>query len=305
MADGAPRRGNLIFLALAQVFRLGSGLAINILLMRALGLEGFGVYGYVMTLVGLLSFGASLGMERLINRELSRAPERADELVSAGLVATCGLSLLTGLAIVSAAALLDGRPEVVLAAGLGSLALALQSLATIPEAAIHASRRMRLSVRGHLVGRVALVAVTVAALLAGGGLASVFIAQVCDALLTAAIIGQMYRRHLSQGLAWPARGAVRQLAREAVPFGLNLLFGSIYLSVDVIILAWMHDDAEVGTYRGAVMLITLFPVIANTLTTGVYPKLSRHLGDPEAAGAELRFVSRVLLAVSLPEVQQD
>jgi O-antigen/teichoic acid export membrane protein len=299
MAEPGKNRGNLVFLAIAQLFRLGSGLAINVLLMRALGVEGFGVYGYVMTLVGLASFGASLGMERLINRELSRAPARAAELVSAGLAATVGLSLLTGLAIVLAAAGLDGRPEVIVAAVLGATALGLQSLATIPEAAIHASRQMRLSVRGHLTGRVALVAVTVLLVWSGAGLVSVFVAQVVDGLLTLIIIATMYR-HLDAGFVRPRRASIRALVGEAVPFGLNLLFGSLYLSVDVLILAYMHGDAEVGAYRGAVMLIALFPIIANTLTTGVFPRMARHLGSPGAAGAELGFVSRVLLAISLP-----
>ena len=293
-------KGNLLFLGIAQLFRLGSGLAINVLLMRMLGVEGFGVYGYVMTLVGLASFGATLGMERLINRELSRAPERAGALISTGLTLTAGLSLLTGLVIVGAAAVLDGRAVVVAAAGLGAAALGLQSLASIPEAAIHASRRMKLSVRGHLAGRVALVTVTVALLLSGAGLVSVFVAQIVDGLLTLLIIATMFRRHLSGGWVPPTRAALSALVRQALPFGLNLLFGSIYLSVDVLILAWMHDDAEVGVYRGAVMLIALFPVIANTLTTGVFPRMSRHLNKPTAAGAELAFVSRVLLAVSLP-----
>jgi len=296
----AERGGNLIFLALAQAFRLGSGLAINVLLMRVLGVEGFGVYGYVMTLVGLASFGASLGMERLINRALSREPERTAALVSTGVAATAGLSLLTALTIVATAAALDGRPVVIAASALGALALALRSLATIPEAAIHAQRRMKLSVRGHLAGRVALVCVTGALLWSGAGLLSVFAAQVVDALLTVSLIGTMFRRHLGGTWVRPAWAEVRALVREAVPFGLNMLFGSLYLSVDVLILAWMHDDAEVGIYRGAVMLITLFPIIANTLTTGVFPRMARHLGRRAEAGAELRFVSRVLLAISLP-----
>ncbi|MDG1482892.1 MAG: flippase [Myxococcota bacterium] len=294
------KKGNLIFLGIAQLFRLGSGLSINVLLMRMLGVEGFGVYGYVMTLVNLMLFGATLGMERLINRALSREPERADELVSAGLIATIGLSLLTGLLIVLIAIGLDGRASVVAAAALGALALGLQSMASIPEAAIHASRQMKLSVYGHLAGRVALVGVTVLMLLSGAGLVSVFVAQVVDGLLTLGIIAHMFRRHLSCSWVRPSLPSLAALVREALPFGLNLLFGSLYLSVDVVILAWMHDDAAVGSYRGAVMLIALFPVIANTLTTGVFPRMSRHLGRPEQAGAELSFVSRVLLAIGLP-----
>ena len=296
----ASRGGNLIFLGISQLFRLGSGLMINVMVMRALGVEEFGVYGYVVALVGLATFGANLGMDRLIKRDIAQAPERADRLVSAGLAATALLSVATGAGIVAVAALVDGRPMILSAAALGAVALGLRSLATVPEAAAHAERRMGLSARGHVAGRIVLVVITAALLWLRFGVIAVFIAQVLDAVVTLVITWVMYRRHLSQAplrTAWPE---VRDLVRESTPFGLNLLFGSVYLTSDVLLLAWLRDDTEVGIYRGAVMLITLFPIIANTLTTGLFPRLARCVGQPEKAGEELRFAARVLLAISVP-----
>jgi O-antigen/teichoic acid export membrane protein len=62
----------------------------------------------------------------------------------------------------------------------------------------------------------------------------------------------------------------------------------------------MRGDAEVGLYRGAVMLLSLFPIVADTISTGLFPRMAQHLGDREAAGRELHFATRVLLAVSMP-----
>lgn len=297
---GGGRGGNLLALAAEKGFRLGSGLAINVLLMRVLGVDGFGVYGTIMTLVGVATFGSTLGMERLINRELSRAPEETGRLVGTGLLATALLSLVTGAAVVAWAVALDGRGSFVLASALAALALGLRGLVMIPEAAFHAMRRMRLSVQGHLAGRVVLVVATAGFLLAGFGLVAVFTAQVLDALVTLVLVAWAFRRHVGLGSLRASWQGVRALVRRSWPFGLNLLYGSVYLQVDVLLLAVLRDDTEVGIYRGAVMLIALFPIIATTLTTGVFPRMSRHLGRPEAASDELSFVLRVLLAVSLP-----
>lgn len=294
------RGGNLVALGVAQLFRMGAGVAVNVLLMRGLGVDGYGVYGTVMTVVGLAAFGAGLGMNRLINRELARAPAKMGDLVGAGLAATALLSLLTTAAIVGWALVFDGRSVVVLAAALGAVAMALQALAAVPEAAFHATRQMAYSVRGQVVGRTALVVTTAALLWAGLGVEAVFVGQVLDGLLTLLITGALFRRVLGAGRLRTSRAAISALVREAWPFGMNALFGSIYLSVDVLLLAMMKGDTEVGVYRGAVMLIALFPVVANTLTTGVYPRMARHLGHPDRAGAELRFVHRVLLAISVP-----
>ncbi len=297
---GGGRGGNLAALGLIQVFRMGSGLAVNVMVMRGLGVEGFGVYGYVTTLAGLASFGSSMGMDRLLKREISRDESRAGHYVATGLVASAMLSLATAFGVAGWAAVADGRTDVVVAAVLASVALGLQSLALVPVSAFHAIRRMGLGVRGNFAGRVALVLATAGFLWLQFGVRSVFLAQVLDGAVTLGIVAWVYVRVLGVATlktTWPE---VRALIRESIPFGMNSLFVSIYLSVDVLILGLATDDHEVGVYRGAVMLLALFPVVADTLSTGIYPRMARHLGHIDRAGEELRFATRILLAVSVP-----
>lgn len=303
--DGAPeatpeRGGNLRALGMIQVFRLASGLAINVSVMRGLGVEGFGVYGYVTTLVGLASFGATLGMDRLLKREIARDERLVGHYVATGLAASALLSLVTLLGIVGWAWAVDGRGFVVVAAAVAALALSLQSLALVPVSTFHAVRRMNLGVLGNAAGRATLVVATLLFLALHLGVVAVYAAQVLDALVTLFIVWHTYRRHLGDRplvTTWPD---VRGLIRTSFPFGMNALFVSIYLSVDVLLLAEFKGDAEVGLYRGAVMLLSLFPIVADTLSTGLYPRMARHLGDRAAAGAELHFATRVLLAISVP-----
>lgn len=298
-AHEAPRGGNLASLGAVQVARMASGMGVNVIVMRSLGVEGFGIYGYVTTLVGLASFGAGLGMDRLLKREIARDPGSAGHRLSTALAASLVLSVATGVGILAWVGLVDGRPDVLLAALFAAVALGLQALASVPVAYFHAIRAMGLGVRGNLAGRAVLVGATALAGVLGLGVPGVFGAQVLDAALTSAVVWVVFRR-LGVVLV-PARGAeVRALIRASVPFGLNTLFGSLYLSVDVLLLAWLAGDAELGVYRAAVMLLALFPIVAETFTTGLFPRMARHLGRPDLAGAELRFASRILLAVSVP-----
>lgn len=294
------RRGNLLFLGLSQAFRLGSGFAINVVVMRWLGVEAFGIYGYITTLVGLFSFGSYMGMDRLLNGEISRDEEKVGRHVAGGLLAATMLSTLTGLAIVGWAWALDGRAMVVGAAAIGALALGLRSVAMMPVAGFHALRRMKLGVGGHIVGRVVLVLSTLLLLSAGLEVSAVFGAQVLDGVVTLALILWVFGREigrlpLAEGLA-----LVPGLVRRSVPFGLNALFTSVYLSIDVLMLQHMLGEADVGIYRAATIVIGLMPLIADTITTGIFPRMARHLGDPAAAGEELSFTTRVLLAISVP-----
>jgi len=296
----SSRGGNLVALGTIQAFRMVAALAVNVLVMRQLGVEGFGVYGYVTTLVGLASFGASMGMDRLLKREIARDERLAGHYVATGLAASLLLSCATGLGILAWAMLADGRAPVVRAAGLAAIALGLQSIALVPVSAFHALRRMGLGVRGNALGRVALVAGTALFLWLHFEALSVFCAQILDATITLGIVSLAYVRQLGTASLRTRWRDVRTLIRQSVPFGLNSLFVSVYLSADVILLAHVRGDAEVGVYRGAVLLLSLFPVVAETLTAGIYPRMSKHLGHPDRAGEELRFATRVLLAISVP-----
>ncbi len=294
-----PAGGNLAALGLIQAFRMAASTGVSVLVMRLAGVEGFGIYGYVSILVGLLSFATSMGLDRLLKRELARAPERGPALVSTGVVSVALLSMGSVVAVVGWVWLVDGREVVVVSASLAALAVALQGVATVPSSYFHAIRQMWHGVLPSLAGRVVFVVVA-AALLAGGlDVRGVFFASALDGAVTLGGVAVAYRR-LGQRWAATSVAATRALLRESIPFGLNGLFGNIYLNADVLLLAWMRDDTEVGIYRAAVMLVALFPLVAETFTQGLYPRMARHLGNREAATGELRFAARVLLAVSLP-----
>ena len=294
-------RNNLASLGLIQGLRLAAGLAVNVLIMRSLGVDGYGVYGYVVTLVGLLSFGANMGMGRLLQREIARDHASAGPRVATGLATGVLLSIVTSVVIVGWAVVSDGRPVVVMASALGALAVGGQALVTVTVSVFHATRRVRLGVPGMVAGRLILVLGTVVLVVGYQfGVVGVFVAQVLDAFVTLSIVGAICWRELDTSTLKTSWADVRALVVEAFPFGMNALFGSIYLSVDVLLLAHMRGDTEVGIYRGAVLLIALFPVLADTFTTGVYPRMATWVGKPDEAGRELRFVGRVLLAISVP-----
>ncbi len=294
------RGSNLASLGMIQAFRLAAGFAVNVVLMRGLGVEGFGVYGYVNILVGLASFAATMGMDRLLKREIARAPDTAGRWLATAAAATLLLGGVTGVVVAAWVLLVDGRVDVLVAALLAALAVSLQALSLVPTSYFHAIQRMRLGVPGSALGRLALVIGTLVAVLGlHAGVVGVFVAQVLDGLVTLGVSAWIFRRLEVPGLR-TSFAAVRELLRVSVPFGINALFVTIYLSVDVIVLANVRGDEEVGVYRAAVMLLSLVTVLAETFTSGLFPRMSRFVDDPARAADEMGFAARILLALSVP-----
>ncbi len=301
MSDRAQRgSGNLAALVLTYAFRFGGSFVVSIALMRFLGVEGFGTFGYIGGLGAVCVFATDLGLFRLLTREIARSPSRCDVLVSTGLRITLLLSILTTLVMGAIVALTSEDRSLAVPALLAGLALSIQALYRIINAAFHGFRRMKLQVSGQLWGRLLLLLSTFGLLAMGAGITAVFAAQVVGALLTLLIYIRVYKRNIGSFIVGVPRHLTRKLLHGTLPFGLNIFFANLYLGVDVIMLEHFHGDAQVGLYRAAAVLILNIPVLAEILSAGLYPKMSRHVDEPEKAATEMRFTARMLLALSVP-----
>ncbi|MDP2478870.1 MAG: oligosaccharide flippase family protein, partial [Candidatus Palauibacterales bacterium] len=267
---------------------------------RALGTDLYGVYGFVLGVVALFAFAVRMNLAVLFSREVARAPETAGARLGLGLVTTAALGLAATLPIAGWVAVQDGRPAVVGAAALAGLALTVSSLHFAAQGVFQGLQRTRALLPSAVAGRLVLVGATVGAVELGLGLPGVFAAQALGWAAALALLLALFRSRIGPlPLRFPAR-RMAGLVREARSFGLNNLFGAIYLAADVLLLKAFRTDHEVGIYRAAAVLILQLPLVASVLNQALLPRLARRVGDPEGAGRELSFALRVLLAASVP-----
>jgi O-antigen/teichoic acid export membrane protein len=293
------RSGNVPALGVSEGVRVGVGLAAAILTARWLGPEGLGVVAFVNSVTGVVAFLATMGAHFLITREIARHRERAPVLYGAGMLSTVVLGLISAGLVTGYVAWRDPRPELVICGAVGGLFLMGRALETIPISVIQGVRRMPLQVPGVLAGRLSHLATLVALLMAGFGPVAAFASRAFGTLVALLTHDRMVRRRLEvRPVVRPAESV--RLVRQSVPFGLNMLFGAIYLQSDYLIVKETHGMLEVGMYGAAAQLIVQLALLAQVLNKGLYPKLSGMTSDRQAAADELVFVSRLLLVVSVP-----
>jgi len=300
-SGAAPKaRGNVLSLSLTRGFLVGAGIAIQVAAARLLGPSLFGVYGFIQSVVALFSFGATLGLNMLLIREIAREPASAARRTSEALPVVAALSAVTMAVVCGYVQLRDGRPDVVLVTALAALTLAFTSVSQIVQASFHGLRRMDLEVTGIVVGRAIAVFASIAMLLAGMGLPGLMLGQLLGATATLGIELATFRAHVGQLRPVLVLAEAKRLLTAGLPFGLNLLFAAIYLQLDILLLKEFRDDDALGLYRAAAILVLNLPILAQVLSAGTFPTMSRHHDAPERAGAALTFLSRVLLLISVP-----
>lgn len=71
-------------------------------------------------------------------------------------------------------------------------------------------------------------------------------------------------------------GFARTLLKKSLPFGLAVVFGSIYFYIGSVMLSYIKGDAEVAVYSAAYNIALAILFIPTVYTNAIYPVLSRY-----------------------------
>ena len=69
-----------------QMLRMGLGLVVSVAIARYLGPENFGLYSFVLSIVGIVAILSKLGLENLLKRELVANENMRNELMGTSIV---------------------------------------------------------------------------------------------------------------------------------------------------------------------------------------------------------------------------
>ena len=269
---------------------------------RYLGASDYGKLALALAFVQTFGLLADVGLLTVAVREMSRTPERTNELVGAVLALRLALSLAVVplAALISLALPYDREVRVAVLIAGGSLVLGLANGALV---AVFQSRlRMGRAAVSEVLGRAsAFAALALVAALDLGFYAVVATAAVGAGVALAA--SWILVRPLATPRLRVRPEGWRPLLVAALPVGAALAVTEIYFRADIFIISLFRDYDEVGAYSLAYRIIELLAVLPAVLMTSVFPLLSRYLGsggDRARAAVTMDAVGDVFLAIGLP-----
>lgn len=130
---------------------------------------------------------------------------------------------------------------------------------------------------------------------------------VCGVYLTAAVVRCvvsliLLRRRIQFTLLWDL-DQFKTLFIGGLPFLIWIVFGQIYMRVDVLMLSFMTTASVVGWYGAAFRIYSTLLFVPHILNTVVFPPLARMGADennPEDFAVATRRVMNLLLSVAVP-----
>lgn len=291
---------NTATLLLSNIGSAALSFVLSVLVGRALGQDGLGVYAAAMAWVFPLSLAADFGLSTLITREVAQRPAEAEAYLRAATLARLWLGGGLLLATLLLAPALSRDAAVARGIQISAPLIIILPFFGLFTAVFRARDVMWPIPWLNLGMLLAQVALTAAVFGIGGGVGAALIVNTLTSAGQLAAAWWLYRRVIAPGLAEAVgRGrAIEALAllRLALPFALAGLLAALGTRLNTILLEQWTSAGEVGYYTAAARFVEAGRMIPNALFGALFPLLAALTTQPDVMRRTFR---RALLALGV------
>lgn len=276
---------------------LGS-FAIFVMIARLMGVVIVGKYTLIVTLFGVFQFLASLGLTPLVIREITQQRETPARIYSAALT-ICFISCLLWAPCLVIFAWFSSYPADVLYASLFIAAgLPFAFVSIINEAVLMGMERFEFIPVINLTETVFIIAASLAVVWSGRDIVALSVVLVCGRGISASAgLWLLLRKTRLVHLEFDRKLFVR-LIQMLPPFFVNYAFGIIFYRIDVLMLALLVPERELGFYSTAYKLFVIALILPESFACAMYPQLSKAANDGHIQAATIMSIRYALLCLT-------
>lgn len=268
---------NISVSGISQIIISILGFLFLIYVARYLGESEFGIYSFAISFTSLFILFADIGISQLIVREIARNKDLTSEYMSNSLILKFILSIITFVLIALTVNFMGYPQEVIQIVYLFGIYTILSSFAQMFMSVFQAFEKMEYNAIMLIVEKIILLPLGFLVLFLGYGLLELAYVYIIAGVLKV-IIGVIIT---SLKISKPATKIdfkfSKALATDSLPFGLNVMFATLFFQIDTVLLSILKDDAAVGIYNAAYNpLLSLSSIVSGMVTSAIYPVMSRY-----------------------------
>lgn len=255
------------------------------ILVRHLGIDGFGRYVTVTSLIALVGGVTEAGIVVYGIREYVAAEPDDRERLMGGLLAVRLTLTLVGVGLAVCFALAAGyREALVLGALVAGGALLVQVVADVLSISLQARLLLGRLTFVELLRRVVALALIGALALAGAGLLPLLVASTVAAVVALAAVAWMVRSDVRARLVFDRR-LWREMLSDTLPYAIALSIAAMYLYVTVIVMSLAATATQTGLFATSFRVTQAALAIPGLLLTAIFPLMSRGRDAGHESGA--------------------
>jgi PST family polysaccharide transporter len=297
--------GNISWLMVDRVVRMGMGLFVGVWTARYLGPAEFGSLNFAVAFVALFGTVATLGLDGIVVRELLHNPDGAHEILGTTLALRSAAGILaTGVLLTVIRLIQPHDQEAFLLVGIYSVTLIFQAFDTI-DALFQSQVRSKITVWAKNGSFLVFAAIRVSLIYFKAPVWA-FVAALAGEIVLGAV-GLLIGYRLSGGeiLTWRSnKKRASQLIRQSWPVIFSAMAIMVYMRLDMVMLKMMKGETAVGLYAAATRISEVWYFIPMAIVSSVSPAIMRAKDDPDLFHGRLRklFSLMTLSACSIGSI---
>ncbi len=265
---------NASVLFIATIISYFLGFLVTIYTARYLGAEGFGILGIALSITGIYTIFTDLGLNTLIIREVARDKSLTEKYITNSTVIKVFLNVLTVILTFLTVNIIHYSPEVSIVIYLVTFSILINAFVSIFNSIFQAYEQMEYMSVGNILNSIFLFAGVYIAVSFNLDIyvfaALYFIANLLTLIYSIAV----YFWKFSFPKINIDLDFWKSTLKEALPFGITSVFGSIYYWIAPIFLSVMIGNIVVGWYNAAYKLMFVFLSLYTVYMAAIFPMMS-------------------------------
>jgi len=300
LAGNSVRGGiaaNAGWLFFDKLLRMLVGLTVGIWLARYLGVAQFGKLSYAIAFTALFSAFASLGLDKIVVRDLVRDKDHRDIILgSAFVMKLAGGCLAAFLALTIIRQLHPGDTTTQWLVAIIAAGMIFQSV-DIFDFWFQAQVQSRYAVYAKSTAFLAMSAVKIGLILNGAELVAFAWTALAEIVIGSIGLVMAYSATGNSFAGLKAsRGVIIRFLSEGWPLLFSGLAITLYMRIDQVMLGKMAGEHEVGLYSAALTLSTAWYIIPTVIMSSLMPAITKSRSNSTTDYYQLLQKSSTLLA---------
>ncbi|HEU0168386.1 MAG TPA: oligosaccharide flippase family protein, partial [Chloroflexota bacterium] len=272
---------------------------------RVLDPSQIGEYVVAVTVWLFMDTVIGFGLAQFVSRDVARDKSQTSRYLSNALAVRLTLSVLVGAPVALGAAAMShfGRigPDLPLVLGLLIAGFIPAAVSNVVSHIFDGHELMEYRAFSEVLTAIVNVALGVAFIVVGLGIAGLALAALLTNVFTAGLFAVLFVQRLGRPRLQLDTGLLRRILHGAYPIMLNQLLVVLFFKIDVPILGAFRASAEVALYGAAYKFVDAMLIVPANFVPAVFPILSRQAaGEREALRRGYEVTLKVLLLISLP-----
>lgn len=262
-------------LVLSQIITYLFGFIYIVYVARYLGAAGYGILSFGLAFTGIFAVAVDLGLNTITTRDLSRDTKKTSNYLTNVTTIKLILSVIVFLLIAVTINLLDYPSQTVMVVYFLGLYVIVAAFSQMFYAIYQAYEEMEYQSIGQVLNTALILVFTLIAIYYQADVilvSAIYLLGSMVVLLYNLIITYWKFSKFHLGLEksfWSFK------IREALPFGLTSIYGTIYTYIDSVMLSLMQGDVVVGWYSAAYRLILIVLYLPGIINQAIFPVMSK------------------------------